>query len=124
MVRFDFVFTWREADAVERPLLNLFVGWDVVPTFEFFVSIDGDPVTSEDSLLVSVDVASAGDGAFRCVLEVALCLVLLLPFFLVEGFVPEGGSDFFSDGVKHEMNSVMKIEMSVMMTMMMSSCGR
>ena len=121
MVWFNFVFTWREADTVERPLLDLFIGWDVVPTFKFFVSTDRNPVASEDSLLVSVDVTSAGDGTFGCVLEVALCLVLLLTFFFVEGFVAEGCSDFLSDGVKHEISSVMMIEMSVRMTMIMSS---
>jgi hypothetical protein len=115
VVWFDLVFTWSEADAVERPLLDLFVGWDVIPSFEIFVAVDGHPVAPEDSTLVSVDVTSAGDGAFGCVLEVALCLELLLTFLLVEGFVPEGGSDFLSDGMKHVNRSpmsVIEIEMS------------
>jgi hypothetical protein len=124
MVWFDFVVTWREADAVERPLFDLFVGWNVIPSFEIFVAVDGHPIAPEDSTLVSVDVTSAGDGAFGCVLEVALCLVLLLTFFLVEGFVSEGGSNFLSDGVKHVSRSpmsVIEIEMSVIRTIAMSS---
>jgi hypothetical protein len=40
----------------------------------------------------------------------------LLTFFLIEGFVPEGGSDFLSDGMKHVSRSpisVIVIEMIV-----------
>jgi hypothetical protein len=39
----------------------------------------------------------------------------LLTFFLIEGFVPEGGSDFLGDGMKHVSSSpmsVIEIEMS------------
>jgi hypothetical protein len=48
----------------------------------------------------------------------------LLTFFLVEGFVSEGGSNFLSDGVKHVSRSpmsVIEIEMSVIRTIAMSS---
>jgi hypothetical protein len=44
-----------------------------------------------------------------------------LTFFFVEGFVAEACSNFLGDGVKHEMSSVMMIEISVRMTMIMSS---
>jgi hypothetical protein len=127
VIRFDFVSCWGIADTIERVLFDVFVTWYVVPAREFVlllcrVVVSGwDPEASEDSLLVSVDVTSAGDGTFRCVLEVALCLVLLLTFFFIEGFVAEGCSDFLSDGVKHEISSVMIIEMSVRITMIMSS---
>jgi len=125
MIWFDFVSCWG-AGITERVLFDVFVTGYVVPACEFVlllcrVVVSGwDPEASEDSLLVSVDVTSAGDGSFGCVLEVALCLVLLLTFFFVEGFVAEGCSDFLGDGVKHEISSVMIIEMSVRMTMIMS----
>ena len=127
MVWFDFVSSWGIADAIERVLFDVFVTWHVVPACEFVlflcrVVVSGwDPEATEDSLLVSVDVTSAGDGTFRCVLEVALYLELLLTFFFVEGFVAEACSNFLGDGVKHEMSSVMMIEISVRMTMIMSS---
>jgi len=126
VIAFDFVSCWG-ASITERVLFNVFVAGYVVPACELVlflcrVVVSGwDPEASEDSLLVSVDVTSAGDGTFGCVLEVALCLLLLLPFFFVEGFVSEGCSDFLGDGVKHEISSVMMIEMSVRMTMIMSS---
>ena len=59
MVWFNFVFTWREADTVERPLLDFFVGWDVVPAFEFLIAVDWAPVAAEDATLVAVDTAGA-----------------------------------------------------------------
>ena len=126
MIWFDFVSCWG-AGITERVLFDVFVAWYVVPAREFVLLLFGvvvsgwDPETSEDSLLVSVDVTSAGDGSFRCVLEVTLCLVLLLPFFFVEGFVAESCSDFLGDWVKHEISSVMMIETSVRMTIIMSS---
>jgi hypothetical protein len=82
------------------------------------VATGWDPVALEDSSLGSVDVTSAGDGAFGCVLEVALRLELLLTFFLVEGFVAECVCDEQLFRLKrHEMRSpmsVIEIEMSVM----------
>ena len=81
MVGFDFLFTWREADTVEGPLLDFFVGWDVVPTFEFLISVHWDPVASEDALLVAIDVAGARDGTFGSVLEITVRLELFLPLF-------------------------------------------
>jgi hypothetical protein len=47
-------------------------------------------------------------------------LELLLAFLFGEGDVAKGACDFFGDGVKHEMNSVMRIEMIARITMMMS----
>ena len=126
MIWFDFVSCWG-AGITERVLFDVFVAWYVVPARELVlflcrVVVSGwDPEATEDSLLVSVDVTSAGDGSFGCVLEVALCLVLLLPFFFVEGFVAETCNDFLGDGVKHEMSSVIKIEIITMMCSITSS---
>jgi hypothetical protein len=127
VIRFYFVTSRGEADTIERILFDVFVGWDVVPTREFVlflcrVIVSGwNPIAAEDSLFVSVDVTSAGDCSLWCVLEVALCLELLLPFFFIEGFVTEGSSDFLGDWMKHEMNSVIIIEVIARMTIIMSS---
>ncbi len=57
MVGFDFVVPWREADAIERPLLDVFVAWDFVPAFEFFFGVDWNPVEPERTVLVGFGVA-------------------------------------------------------------------
>ena len=86
MVGFYFVITWGEADAVERPLLDVFVAWDFVPALEVFVSVLGFPVELEDAMLVAVNAAVFGVGAEVSKLDslwikVDVCLELFGPFF-------------------------------------------
>ena len=88
-----------------------------------------DPVATEDSLLVSVDISCAGEMSFPKV-EVGFNLELLLTILFWEGFVTEGFSNFLGDGVKHWRiswmnwkNSSVRIESRTMMwTMASSSC--
>jgi hypothetical protein len=48
-------------------------------------------------------------------------LELFGAFFSGEGDVTESFGDFLDDGVKHEISSVIRIEMSTIMTRIMSS---
>jgi len=126
MVRFYFVITWGEADGVERPLLDFLVGWDIVPSFEFFFGTLGFPVAPIDALFVAIDTAVDRVRVFVFGIELAwvvrdVCLELLTGFLLGEWDVASDFTcDFCGDGVKHDRNSVMMIEMIVRMTMMMS----
>ena len=63
MVWFYFVISWCEADAVERPLFDVFVARDFVPALEIFVVVGWNPVELELTVLVAVD---------RAVLRVSL----------------------------------------------------
>jgi len=120
MVWFNFFFVRGERDGVERPLFDVLVGWHVVPSLEFFVAVLRFPVAPEDALFVAVDTAVFWTFALLTVV-VDLDLVLLLTFFWREGDVAKGLGNFLGDWVKHEISSVMRIEMIARMTMMMSS---
>jgi len=125
VIRFYFVITWGEADGVERPLLDVLVGWDIVPSFEFGFAALWFPVATVDAFFVAVDAARDRVRVFVVGIKLAwvvrdVCLELECAFFCVEGDVTKGFCDGLGFGMKHEMNSVMMIEMIVMTTMMMS----
>jgi hypothetical protein len=80
MVWFDFFVVWGERDRVEGPFFDVFVGWDIVPTLEFFVGMSWDPVATEDATLVAIDTAVAWTLAFFAVV-IDFGLELFLTFF-------------------------------------------
>ena len=85
MVWFYFVISWCEADAVERPLFNVFVARDLVPALEIFVVVGWNPVELELTVFVAVDRAVlrvglgvSEDNSFG--IERDVCLELLRTF--------------------------------------------
>ena len=102
-IRFYFVSSRSEADWVEGVLFDVLEGWHVVPASEFFTFLRGvltvlatgwNPVATEDTLLVSVDVTGAGDSTFGSVLVVDIGWVLCPTFVLGERFVANDLGDF------------------------------
>ena len=137
MVGFDFTFVRREADAVERPLFDVFVARDFVPPFALVgvgesvfvgavlgVLFTGVVVHEEHSLLVSTDVARLSWALGFAVDVRDRGLELGVGFFFGERRV---AGELFCDtggvGMKHERNSVMMIVMMTIRRVMMSTSG-
>ncbi len=137
MVWFDFALVRRGTDAVERPLFDVFERGDFVPAFALVgvgesvfvgavlrVLFAGVVVHDERSVIGVLDVARLGwTGAFAWEVR-DRGLELLVTFLLGERRV---AGELFCDtggvGMKHEMNSVMMIEMMTIRRVMMSTSG-
>jgi hypothetical protein len=102
MVGLNFVARWRLTAGVKGPFFDVPKGWDIIPSGEVVslvsvVTSCGDPPTTQDTFLVAVDVACAGDALFRGVLEVWIDWELFTALLLSDWSVTErsGKKDLF-----------------------------